>query len=331
MSAETVLVTGANSLLGTNVLKSLLHRNVQVKAMVRKKSRLLFSDPNMKVCLGDITDKKAVSKAVKGCGVVIHIAANTAQDAMDYEPFKKVNVTGTVNVFDAVNQHRARKMIFVGSANAFAYGTLQNLGDETKKIKPPFSNAFYPWSKYKAQQYIMTHIEDAKAEVVVVNPTFMLGKYDAKPSSGQIILRGYKKRFIFAPPGGKNFIHVKDAAEAICNAIEKGRHGQAYLLADENMSYRAFYKELIKVTGQKSRIITMPKFLLLFIGSIGNLLTNLGVATDAHYANMKILCVNNYYSNQKAKDELDLKNTSISKAINDAVDWFCENGMIKKK
>src|SRR5699024_10452011 len=286
--------------------------------------------PNMEFCLGDITDKKAVAKAVQGCEVVIHIAANTAQDAVDYEKFRKVNVQGTANVFDAVNQHGAKKMIFVSSANAFAYGSFQNPGDETKNISPPFTQAFYPYSKYQAQHYLMQHLEKTKAEVVVVNPTFMLGEYDAKPSSGQIILRAYKRRFIFVPPGGKNFIHVKDAANAICNAIKKGRHGEAYLLANKNMSYRMFYKELIKVTGQKSRIIIIPKFLLLFVGRIGSLLTKLGIATDAHYANMEILCVKNYYGNQKAKDELGLKTTPVSKAIKDAVEWFSKSGMLKK-
>ncbi|NJK86741.1 MAG: hypothetical protein HC906_12975 [Bacteroidales bacterium] len=54
----------------------------------------------------------------------------------------------------------------------------------------------------------------------------------------------YGKKIAFIPPGGKNFVDVRDAAKAICNAIEKGRNGEKYLLAGKNLTYKDFIRKL---------------------------------------------------------------------------------------
>lgn len=325
-----VLITGANSLLGTNLIIKLLEGDHQVRAMVRSRSKLEVDDPRLEVVLGDIRDTEAVSKAISGCNIIIHTAANTAQNSLHYQDYSEVNIKGTLEVLMTARRAGVKRVIVVSSANAFAYGTKKNPGNETRPICYPFSKAHYARSKFEAQQASLDFAKkDRSPEVIVVNPTFMIGKYDNKPGSGAIITRGYKKRVIFAPPGGKNFIHVKDVAAAICNAIHLGRSGSCYLLANENMSYRTFYKKLNTVTGQRSRIVILPKFLLYGIGTIGTLLAHLGIANPMHLINMRILCVKNYYSNAKAVQELGLKETSVSEAISDAVEWFLKMGMLK--
>ncbi len=326
-----ILVTGANSLLGTNLLVELLQRDFEVKAMVRAKRKLLVSAPEMEVCVGDITDEVAVMNAVCGCDVVIHVAANTSQSFVPYRAYETVNVTGTIHVVKAASRCKVKRIILVSSANAFAYGSLAAPGTEAHPIKYPFSRAGYAYSKFMAQHYVLNHLAEITPEVIVVNPTFMLGKYDGKPSSGEIILRGYQKKWIFCPPGGKNFVHVKDVATAICCAIQSGVPGQCYLLSGENMSYKAFYQKLVATTGQKSKIIVLPKGLLLLVGLIGSLLAKAGVSTPVHYINMRILCVKNYYSNSKARSVLNLPATPVSVAINEAIEWFLKKGMIKEK
>ena len=81
-------------------------------------------------------------------------------------------------------------------------------------------------------------------EVVVVNPSFMIGAFDSKPSSGKIILLGLNKRFILCPPGGKNFVCVRDVSKGILAALKEGTNGEAYLLANSNMPYIHFFKLL---------------------------------------------------------------------------------------
>ena len=146
-------------------------------------------------------------------------------------------------------------------------------------------------------------------------------------SSGRIILMGLN-RVIFYPPGGKNYIHVKDAATCVVNSIDKGRNGEVYLLANENLTYREFFEKLSTVAGKHPAYIPVPGILLSFIGLFGSLLSVLGFKTDITFTNMRILCTGNYYSGRKAETELGITFQSTEKAITDAIEWFRSEGMI---
>src|SRR5690606_20062376 len=119
-----------------------------------------------------------------------------------------------------------KKFIFVSSANTIGYGSKNGLGNEKNPMKAPFTKSWYALSKFEAEQYLLTHNKDM--ELNIINPTFMIGGYDSKPSSGKIILMGWKKELIFYPCGGKNFVAVKDVSQAIiqCMRSEERRVGK---------------------------------------------------------------------------------------------------------
>jgi len=325
-----VLVTGANSLLGANVIAELLQNGYSVRGMVRMSRKIPISHPGLEAYTGEITCKDDVLHAAEGCQVIIHIAANTDQHSGRYNDYAAVNVNGTLHVLEAAKKNLIKRVILVSSANTIGYGSATNPGTEENDFRPPFTGSCYARSKHEAQVKALMFTSDSMGDIIVVNPTFMIGKYDTKPSSGTIIIRGYKKKIVFVPPGGKNFIHVKDVAGVICSAIHHGRNKACYLLAHENMSYKDFYTKLNEVTGNKSMIVTIPKTALLFAGMIGTCLRLFGIKTALHYNNMRILCIKNYYSNRKAREELMLKTTPVTEAISDAVEWFRESGMLKR-
>ncbi|MDT0676667.1 NAD-dependent epimerase/dehydratase family protein [Autumnicola musiva] len=323
-----VLITGANGLLATNTIDLFLKKGYFVKGLIRdKKKFLLKSHPNLELVEADILDFTAVEKAMVDCNAVVHIAALTAQNILEYNVYHKVNVTGTVNMVKAAVKLNVQKFIYVSSANTMGYGDINNPGTEENPPKPPFTDAFYPKSKTEAEEKLLSYSE--KIDIIRVNPTFMLGPYDSKPSSGQIILMGLNKRVVFFPPGGKNFVDVRDAAKGILSALENGRPGEAYLLANSNMSYKDFFT-LLKRRGNKKKMLMLkiPKNLLLLTGHAGDILRLLKIKTSLSSVNMKILCVSNYYSGDKSQRELGLKYQPIENAVDDAIKWFRNNNMI---
>lgn len=183
-----------------------------------------------------------------------------------------------------------------------------------------FKQSHYAKSKLEAENYLLKNKH--KIDTVIINPTFMLGAYDTKPSSGKIILMGWNKRLIFYPPGGKNFVHVKDVSFGIIKAIEKGVSGEKYLLANTNLSYKEFFTTLNRLTDQNPMMIQIPKQLLITMGYFGNLLRKLKINTSLSITNTKILCIENYFSNNKSIKQLDMSYQPIEKAITDAVDYF---------
>lgn len=139
---------------------------------------------------------------------------------------------------------------------------------------------------------------------------------------------GYRKKIVFHPPGGKNFVHVEDVAMGVKDALEKGGNGEAYLLCGENLSYREFFRKLCERTGERTRYVQVPGFLLRGAGYIGNLLRSVGIKNDFTLTNMRILCIHNYYSHRKASEQLGFRPRPVDDAIDDAVQWFVSKSML---
>ncbi|GGH02596.1 NAD-dependent dehydratase [Parapedobacter pyrenivorans] len=323
-----VLVTGANGLLATNTIVALLSRGYQVKGLIRDTKKFLLPQQNsLELVVGDITDAKSLDRALADCDYIIHCAATTDQNLLHYDDYHRINVTGTENIIQAALKHQVKKIVYVGTANTFGYGTLPAPGNESLPAKPPFTKAWYAKSKLEGQYRALAMAD--KIAVTIVSPTFMIGPYDGKPSSGTIIRMGYAKKLVFYPPGGKNFVNVEDAANGVTNALEKGKNGEAYLLAGDNLTYRQFFEKLNEQTSQRTILIPIPALVLLAAGYIGDFFRALGLKTPLSSTNMKILCVKNFYSNQKAQQELDITFQPIENGICKAITWFKAHQMLR--
>ncbi len=324
---QKVLVTGASGLLATNIILALLENGYSVIALVRNRLKYLLPiHENVELREGDITDPDSLLSLFHDCDYVIHAAAETRQDLINYSDYLKPNVIGTENIFKLAEQNKIKRVIYVSTANVFGYGTKEKPGDESLITKGPFSKSLYVKSKIEAQKIALSYSD--KIEVIILNPTFLLGPYDQTPSSGRIITYAYNRRLILYPPGGKNFIHVSDAASGIVKALSKGVNKESYLLANENLSYREIFGLISAQSGKKSIFIRIPKLFLFVIGLIGNLLMHFGFNTDKTLTNMKILCMKNYYSGKKASNDLEIIYRPVESAITDAINWFKNNNKI---
>jgi len=324
-----LLVTGANGLLASNLVRELLQSGYEVRGMIRESSnQLSLKKVDVELFKGEITNPADVRKAFAGCEVVVHTAANTSQWPTNYEAYKKINVDATRLLLDEAVRRGIEKFIFVSSANAFDSGTKANPGTE----ESPFSmkgKSGYMLSKQVAQELVLGEFLRSGLPAVVVNPTFMLGKYDAKPSSGQIILMAQQKKLMIYPPGGKNFVHVVDVAHGIVNAIRHGKPGECYLLANENLTYREFFGKLRMVYGRPQKLLSLSRQSIHLAGTLGSLYENvLDKPAKLNSVNARLLCADNYYSSAKAVQELQIPQTPISQAIEDALEWFGQYGYL---
>ena len=322
-----VMVTGANGLLATNVIAELLTKGYQVRGLLRNEDK--YNGPiheNLGLKEGDITDINALDDIIKDCDYVIHVAALTSHDLTNYELYQKINAEATENLLQQSLHNHCKKFIYVSSANAFGFGDIQAPGTEKSPIRPPFSESYYAQSKLEGQQRILKYTD--RIHTTVVNPTFMIGPYDGKPSSGQIIKMGYNKKIIFCPPGGKNFVNARDAAKGVVAALEIGQNGEAYLLAGENLTYKEFFKKLSALTNNKAFFVRIPGPLLQWAGRIGTMLQKIGIQTQLSLTNTKMLCVKNFYNNDKAIKELKVQFAPIEQGIKEAIEWFQKNKML---
>jgi len=316
---EKIFLTGINGLLGTNLTCDLLEKGYSVKGLIRNKSKFEGqAHPNLELIEGDLFDD--LTPVLKDVDTVIHIAAETSQNRIHYMDYWKINCNATSQLQNAAIQCKVKTFLFVSTANTLGFGSLTDLGTEQSKIKSPFQSSFYAQSKLEAENILLQRQD--KIKVIIINPGFMLGGFDTKPSSGKIILMGWKKKIICYPPGGKNFVHVKDVSKGIILSLCNGRNGANYLIVNENLSYGDFFRKLNNITNQRPLMIKIPKKLLIGIGYLGDFLRLCRIKTSISSINMKILCINNFYANKKSISELELKYTPVEDAIKDAIFYF---------
>lgn len=321
---KKVLITGGNGFLGSNTARELFRRGYELKLMMRASAATaVIDDIPCEIYYGDISDPDEVMNAVKGCDYVVHTASVTEQWGVSAELYQQVNYKGTVNVMEACMVHGVKKIIHISTANTIGPGDQYKPATELSSFTLTHIHSGYVSSKYIAQQYVLEQVERRGLPAVVINPTFMIGQYDSKPSSGKLILHGINKRLVFYPPGGKNFVSVDNVTAGIANALECGKTGECYLLAGENLSYRDFFALLNKVSGQQPVLVRIPRWLLKIFGILGTLLgTVSGSAAKLNYSSAYMLCLYNYYSGKKSERELGITYTSTEKAVSKALQWF---------
>ena len=322
-----VLVTGANGLLGHNVVIELLKQQHSVRIIVRSTKNIQFDVNKVEVFEGNFTDFKTLLQAARDCDAIIHIAAVTATNLLYYEDYRKINVEGSAQVIKVANDLNINRIVYISSANTIGFGTEQQFSDECFNIEFPFSESLYARSKMESEQLFIAASNVPDKHIVIVNPTFMIGAFDTKPSSGKLMLMGYKKWLMFTPKGGKNFVTVKDVAVCVCNALVQGRNGERYLASGINLSFSEFYSLQSQIGNYRQYVFELPDFILILIGKFGDFLRRLGIKTELCSMNLRQLIIREFYSNAKAKSELKLPQTDLKIAIKEAIDWFKNHNM----
>lgn len=325
-----ILVTGANGLLGHHVVMQLQHEQHELRIILRGARKLYFDTDKIEIFEGEFSNFDALKKAAEGCEAIIHIAAITATDLLYYSDYYKVNALGASTVIKVADALGINRLVFVSTANTIGYGNPETLADESAPIAFPFSKSFYARSKMEAEQLFIQASKMPGRHVIIINPTFMIGSHDVKPSSGKLMLLGYGKRWMATPPGGKNFVAATDVATAVCNALTMGRNGERYLASGVNLSFADFYSLQSKVGKYTQKIVNIPAGLLEMIGKAGDILRFLGIKTEICSMNLNQLTIREFYNNQKAVNELNMPQKTIETAINEALNWFKETGKIRK-
>ncbi len=321
MQAAKVLVTGATGLLGANIVEQLNFRGYDVRIFARKTSKFnALAGLNYEVFVGDLNNENDLTKALQSCGYVIHAAALTALSPVSYDKFYKTNVEATKLLADLAQKFEVKRFVYVSTANCFTNGTLEHPGDEATGFMPWLKKSNYAYTKYLAQKYVLEKARQGFAAIVVA-PTFLIGPRDIKPSSGRLIEYILRNKIVFYPAGGKSFIDVRFAAEAIVNALESGRVGETYLLAGQNLTYKQFYNLVTQVANLQRIKLGVPRLLLTGIGYIAEFLKYLGIKTAFDSTSARLLTLDNYFTNKKARSELSLKQTDTAAAIKAYLQW----------
>lgn len=325
------LVTGATGLVGNNLVRQLVANGRAVRVLVRPTANLRYlADLPVELASGDVTDLASVRRACQGVENVYHCAAVVSIWEGTAKAMQAVNVGGTKNVLLAAQETAVRRLIHCSSVDALGLPE----GDQPADEETPWNwdrlglaNS-YARTKYEAQQLVLA-AAGRHLDAVVVNPTYMFGPYDSRPSSGRMILEIARLKLIGYPGGGNNFVDVADVVTGMINAAERGRCGECYILGNANLTYREIFVCIADCLGRRAPRLPLPYTLARVGGWFGDGVGWLtGREPAVNSTSVKMGYVNHYYTPAKAIRELALPQTPIDQAIGRAIAWFCQEGML---
>jgi dihydroflavonol-4-reductase len=334
-----ILLLGATGLLGHNVLRLLLERREPVRVLIRPGSGLLPLDTwtpaepagdgsvdirdneNLEIVVGDPLDYNTLLNAAKGCLGIINCVGTTDMSLSDVQDFNPANTNLPAQLGPVMQVSGASRLVHVSTANTIQPGSKACPSDESFPFGEPFSSAPYAVTKKAGEDQLLSFAQyypDLK--FVIVNPGFMIGPYDAKPSSGKLLLAAYGRKRMYVPDGGKTFVHVRDVAKAVIHALEFGGSGR-YLLTGESLTLQEFYTLQAEVCGYRQRISIRPDGIVRLGGRAGDLLRSFGIRTMLCSRNVNQLIVEDWYDCSRAERELAFTHTPVADAIRDFFAW----------
>ena len=323
------LVTGATGFVGSHVARALAAQGAELRLLVRSGSDLRnIQELQAERVLGDLRDAASLKKAVAGCDVVFHVAADYRLWVRDPQEMYRSNVEGTKAILEAARESKVRRVVYTSSVATMGFQSNGHLANEESPVSLGNMIGPYKRSKFMAEE-IAIAAGRSGMDVVVVNPTTPVGERDIKPTpTGRIVVDFLKKKFPAYVDTGLNLVDVAECARGHVAALEKGRSGERYILGGENLTLKQILDKLADITGLPSPKIRVPYAVALATGVVDQVVTGYirnrepRATIDAVRMGRKKMFV----SSSKAEHDLGWKTVPVDDALRRAVDWFKANG-----
>ncbi len=326
-SPMRVFLTGATGFVGANLVRRLLARGDEVVCAIRKPNLCIEGLPVTTAAV-PLDDADALARAMDGCDGVYHVAGIFDPSPQGEALMRSLHVDATRALLTAAERVRARRFVLCSSSITVGFGPIEQPGDEETPLD---ADAIYG-RRGPLRVYHDTKLESerltAEAGGVIVNPDYVLGPWDVKPTSGQLLLSIAKGWVPVYPRGGKCFVDADDCAVGHIAAMDRGVPGRRYLLGNHNLSYREFMTLCAEVAGSRPPMLPMPRAAIRAVGAAATVLQR----ADPHrFAGLEPRLLSamqqpRYRSGRRSWEELDVPRTPMRDTVASALGWFRERG-----
>lgn len=325
-----VLITGATGFIGNHVTRLAVERGDEVRAMVMPgEDRAPLAGLDVEIVEGNLLDHDSFAPMLKGVDRMYHLAALYAIWTKDPNLHFKINIQGTEALMKEALKANLDKIVYTSSIAALGINPGQLSNEDT-----PFNG--WTWaSDYIMSKFISHHVVKGLAAkglpVTLVMPGLPFGPGDRAPTpTGTMILNVLKGKAKNWWQGGICPVDVRDVAAGHLLAMDKGGVGESYALA--NTQANSSHKDLLQLIGRiagvegvatqevSAKVMLRVARLMEFWAGIT------GKAPLTTYKNTMYVLQECYMDSSRAVAELGMPQSPIEQAIEDAINWFRENG-----
>lgn len=317
------LVTGATGHIGNVLVRKLLGRGEKVRAyLLPNESREPIQNLDIETVEGDVLNMDSLFESLRGIRGVFHLAGIISIMPGPDPIVRRVNVEGTRNVLKAARAAGVKRVVYTSSIHA-----IQRVEDGVIDESIPYdmNNPYGAYDRSKAEATLEV-LEAAKEglDAVVACPTGVIGPHDYRGSMmGAVIHDAAAAKPAFYVDGAYDFVDVRDVAEGLIKAAEKGKRGESYILSGSKISVRYLLETVREITGRQFPQFKVPFDLAKFAACFTPMYYRLAHATPRFTPySLEVLKSNSNISHAKATRELGYRPRSIYESISDTVKWF---------
>jgi dihydroflavonol-4-reductase len=256
-------VGGATGFLGTHLVRALKEQGHELVLASRSGGQV----EGLPVLAVDVLDPVAVAESARGCDGAFLATGKVSRDRDAGEDLHRAHVLGTRGALAGLRSAGVQRVVVASTSGTVAVsGDASQIADENGHV--PLSLVAM-WPYYRSKLYAEREALEANGsdfEVVLVNPSLLLGPGDLRESSTGDVRRFLERAIPAIPAGGIAFVDVRDAAQGMWLAFERGRPGERYILNAKNMTVAAFFQRLERIAGVKAPALRMPRSRPLAIG-----------------------------------------------------------------
>ncbi len=326
-------VTGSTGFLGGNLIQTLLERGYEVKALVRSKTKAqkILGGLKLEIIEGDLDDVAGFASALQGCDALFHTAAYFREYYApgDHWPtLEKLNVTATIQLLQAAERAGVKRAVHTSSSGVIGMKPGHLPGDETTAPSAKQLENLYFRSKKKADEAIDQFTKTSKLEVVTVHPGWMHGPGDAAPTAGgQVVLDLLAHKMPALLDGGTTAVDVRDVANGMILAFERGQPSDRYILAGRFISLEQLGQAVEHASGVPAPKLTLPASAALAVAWVTERISSITKQPSSMtVAGVKTMLGKDAASSEKAIRELGVTFRDFDETARDAVNWFRANG-----
>jgi nucleoside-diphosphate-sugar epimerase len=206
---------------------------------------------------GDVTEKASMIEPMRGVDGVFHLAGVYEYGRGRHEHMQAINVDGARNTFEAAVAADVRRIVHTSTVAVFG-NTHGKRFDETYRIEKAELTSEYERTKWAAHYEVALPMIQRGAPIVITQPGVVTGPGDTSPVAQMFDVFLNRMPVMFGAKSGVTWAHVDDIADGQILAMEKGRNGEAYILAGPAMTYREAMQVFEKITGLPAPKVWLP-------------------------------------------------------------------------